>query len=67
MRSISASIAAGMTIFRRNASPRKIITVTETIEQASNGHMKRPPLAKNPNTTSTTPDVAAMIQAMIIR
>jgi hypothetical protein len=56
-----------MTIFRRNAKPRKIMIVTETIEQASSGHMKRPPLAKNPSTTSTIPDVSAMIQATIIR
>jgi hypothetical protein len=41
--------------------------VTDTIEQASSGHMKRPPLAKNPKTTSTIPAVSAMIQAMIIR
>ena len=67
MRSISSSIAAGITTFRRNASPRRIIIVTDTIEQASSGHMKRPPLAKNPSTTSTIPDVSAMIQAMIIR
>jgi hypothetical protein len=41
--------------------------VTETIEHASSGHMKRPPLEKNPSTTSTVPAFAAMIQAMIIR
>jgi hypothetical protein len=67
MRSISASIPAGITIFRRNARPRKIMIVTETIEQASSGHIKRPPLAKNPSTTSTVPDVSAMSQAVIIR
>jgi hypothetical protein len=47
--------------------PRKIMIVTDTIEQASRGHMKRPPLEKNPSTTSTIPAVAAMIQAVIIR
>jgi hypothetical protein len=41
--------------------------VTDTIEQTSSGHMKRPPLEKNPRTTSTIPAVSAMIQAMIIR
>ncbi len=67
MRSISDSIADGITIFLRNASPRKIMIVTDTIEQTSSGHMKRPPLEKNPRTTSTIPAVSAMIQAMIIR
>ena len=40
--------------------------VTETIEQASSGHMKRPPFAKNPSTVFTIPVVAAMIQTAII-
>ena len=47
-RSISLSINGGMTLFCCKARPRKIIIVTETIEHASNGHMKRPPFAKNP-------------------
>jgi hypothetical protein len=67
MRSISDSIAAGNTIFLRNASPRKIMIVTDTIEHMSSGHMKRPPLEKNPRTTSTIPAVSAMIQAVIVR
>jgi hypothetical protein len=29
--------------------------------------MKRPPLEKNPRTTSTIPAVSAMIQAVIVR
>jgi hypothetical protein len=37
------------------------------MEHISSGHMKRPPLEKNPRTTSTIPVVSAMIQAMIIR
>jgi hypothetical protein len=41
--------------------------VTDTMEHANRGHMKRPPLEKNPSTTSTTPAVSAMIQAVIIR
>ena len=61
------TIAGGTTIFRRNAMPRKIMIVTDTMEQASSGHMKRPPLEKNPRTPSTIPAVSAMIQATIIR
>ena len=49
-RSISLSTVSGKTFFSRNARVRKIITVSETIEQASNGHMKIPPLVKNPAT-----------------
>jgi hypothetical protein len=41
--------------------------VTDTIEQANSGHMKRPPLEKNPSTTSMIPAVSAMIQTLIIR
>jgi hypothetical protein len=41
--------------------------VTDTIEHASSGHMNKPPREKNPRTTSTTPAVSAMIQALIIR
>src|SRR5205807_6315880 len=59
MRSISDSITSGITIFLRNANPRKIMIVTDTIEQISSGHMKRPPLEKNPKTTSTIPAVSA--------
>src|SRR5712671_6317919 len=47
-RSISLSIVSGNTFFSNNASVRKIITVSETIEHASSGHMKMPPLVKNP-------------------
>ena len=64
-RSISCSIIGGMIFLRSNARPRKIIIVTDTIEQASSGHMKSPPLEKNPSTLFTTP-VSAMIQAAII-
>jgi hypothetical protein len=56
-----------MTTFRRNVIPRKIMIVTDTMEHASSGHMKRPPLEKNPRTTSTIPAVSAMIQLLIIR
>ena len=42
------------------------MTVTDTIEHASSGHMKRPPFAKNPSTIFTIPVVSAMIQAAII-
>ena len=46
-RSISLSITSGSTFFRRSAMPRRMIVVTATIEHASNGHMNRPPVAKN--------------------
>jgi hypothetical protein len=55
-----------MTLLRRKARPRKIIIVTETIEQASNGHMKRPPFAKNPTTVFTVSGVSIVIAARII-
>jgi hypothetical protein len=45
---------------------RKIIVVIETIEQASSGHMKRPPLAKNPITVFTLSGASAIIQLAII-
>jgi hypothetical protein len=66
-RSISLSIKGGKTLLRRKARPRKIIIVTETIEHASNGHMKRPPFAKNPNTVFTVSGVSIVIAAVIIR
>jgi hypothetical protein len=65
-RSISLSIKAGRTLVRRKARPRKIIIVTETIEQASKGHMKRPPLEKNPRTVFTVSGVSIVIAARII-
>jgi len=46
--SISLSIVNGNTFFSRNASVRKMIVVSEMIEHTSNGHMKTPPLTKNP-------------------
>jgi hypothetical protein len=55
-----------MTFFSLKAKPRKIMVVTETIEQASSGHMKRPPLVKNPMMVFMVPDVSASIQAAII-
>jgi hypothetical protein len=55
-----------MTFFSLKAKPRKIIVVTETIEQASSGHMKRPPLVKNPMTVFTAPGASASIQAASI-
>jgi hypothetical protein len=55
-----------MTFLRRKARPRKIIIVTETIEQASSGHMNSPPLVKNPRMVFAIPVVSAMIQAAII-
>ena len=45
-RSISLWMTKGITFFSRKAMPRKIIVVTETIEQMSSGHMKSPPLTK---------------------
>src|SRR5205809_4038048 len=60
-RSISCSISGGITFFSRKARPRKIIVVTETIEQASSGHMNRPPLVKNPMTVFMAPGVSASI------
>jgi hypothetical protein len=65
-RSISPSIAGGITFFSLKAKPRKIIVVTETIEQASSGHMKRPPLVKNPMTVFTVCGVSAIIKDAII-
>jgi hypothetical protein len=65
-RSISFSIKGGMTLFRRKARPRKIIIVTETIEHASSGHMKRPPFAKNPKIVFTVSGVSIVIAARII-
>jgi hypothetical protein len=65
-RSISFSIKGGITLFRRKARPRKIIIVTETIEHASSGHMKRPPFAKNPKTVFTVSGVSIVIAATII-
>src|SRR5947209_3344409 len=53
-RSISPSIVSGRTFFSRKARVRKMITVTETIEQMRSGHMNTPPLAKNPTTVSNT-------------
>ena len=53
-------------MFRRKAMPRKIIIVTETIEHASNGHMKRPPFVRNPNTVFTVCGVSIVIAARII-
>jgi hypothetical protein len=55
-----------MTLLRRKARPRKIIIVTETIEHASNGHMKRPPFEKNPSTVFTVSGVSIVIAATII-
>jgi hypothetical protein len=40
--------------------------VTETIEQASNGHMKRPPFAKNPKIVFTVSGVSMVIAPTII-
>jgi hypothetical protein len=40
--------------------------VTEKIEHASSGHMKRPPFAKNPNTLFTVSGVSIVIAAKII-
>ncbi len=53
-------------MLRRKARPRKIIIVTETIEHASNGHMKRPPFEKNPTTVFTVSGVSIVIAARII-
>jgi hypothetical protein len=53
-------------LFLRKARPRKIIIVTETIEHASNGHMKRPPFAKNPKMLFTVSGVSIVIAATII-
>ena len=65
-RSISPSITGGITFFYLKANPRKIIVVTETMEQASSGHMKRPPLVRNPMTLFTVSGASAIIQAAII-
>jgi hypothetical protein len=64
--SISPSTTGGITFFSLKAKPRKIIVVTETIEQASSGHMKSPPFAKNPITVFTVPGVSAIIDVAII-
>jgi hypothetical protein len=53
-------------LLRLKARPRKIIIVTETIEQASSGHMKRPPFEKNPSTVFTVSGVSIVIAATII-
>ena len=60
-RSISLWISSGITFFSRNASPRKIIVVTETIEQASSGHMNKPPLVKKPMTVWMSSNMSARL------
>jgi hypothetical protein len=40
--------------------------VTDTIEHANSGHMKRPPFVKNPNTLFTVSGVSIVIAARII-
>ena len=47
-RSISLSITSGKTLRSRSVSTLNTIVVTVTIEQASNGHMKKPPFMKKP-------------------
>ena len=46
--------------------PRKIIVVTDTIEQMSNGHMKSPPLMKKLMMVCTVSAAAAMRAMAII-
>ena len=45
---------------------RKMIVVTETIEHASNGHMKSPPLTKKLMIVCAVPGATAIIQTAII-
>ena len=39
-------ICGGITLFRRSANPRKMMTARETTEQMISGHMKMPPWRK---------------------
>src|SRR6266404_37534 len=65
-RSISLSIVNGSTFFSRKASVRKMIVVSETIEQTRSGHIKMPPLAKNPVMVWKVSDISVRIKLIRI-
>jgi hypothetical protein len=57
-----ASMTNGSTFFRRNAMPRMMMTVTATIEHASSGHMKSPPVEKKVQTDFAMSGICARIR-----
>ena len=65
-RSISLWITSGITFFSRKAMPRKMIVVTATIEQASSGHIKSPPLMKKLMIVCTVPGASAIMVIALI-